>query len=143
MFRDETCNTVALIIVYPIYAIVAYVISFVVVYVAIPFADICLGCMDIFTHGKYEGDTQCYECDEDNDQTSDFIPAKFHNFVKIMKFPEQLGEAIPQLIIAVIFFSKNAHWLSSWEMFEGGFTMALSCGSIIFGVYTGIKRVLK
>ena len=60
-----------------------------------------------------------------------------------MKLPEQLGEAIPQFVIAVVFYSKNYHWLSQWELIKGGATMTLSCGSILVGVVCGFKVALN
>ena len=59
-----------------------------------------------------------------------------------LKLPEQFGEAVPQLAIAVTFYYKNAHWLSQWEMFKGILTMTLSVGSILYGMVNGV-RVMK
>ena len=50
-----------------------------------------------------------------------------------------MDEAIPQFVIAVTFYSKNAHWLDSDEMLFGILTMTLSAGSILIGIGNGAR----
>ena len=114
---------------YPIKALAAYVTSAVMVYVFVPCYDMYLSFLNLFCHKKFkEPFVQGY--DISNATKSAELPA--------MKLAEQCGEAIPQFLIAVVFYSKNAHWLSYGEVMMGGITMTLSCGSIIFGVVNGI-----
>merc|ERR1712037_72939 len=113
---------------YPLKVLISYFISALCVYIVIPVFNIGMGLCDIF----------CPECLWWNPKTTavyDAMPA--------FKIPEQLGEAIPQFTIAVVFFSNNADWLSPWEMTQGYVTMILSCGGILMGMYNGITAILK
>ena len=114
---------------YPIKALAAYVTSAVMVYVFVPCYDMYLSFLNLFCHKKFkEPFVQGYDISHATKSAE--LPAK--------KLAEQCGEAIPQFLIAVVFYSKNAHWLSYGEVMMGGLTMTLSCGSIIFGVVNGI-----
>ena len=122
------------IVFYPIKVLFEYVESVVWVYVGVPLLDICMGFKSLFCHKSYKAD---------NRDANTLFVSEFHAFVPAMKLPEQLGEALPQFAIAVVFFSKNAHWLSPWEMTLGCVTMTLSCGSIMLGVVNGIKALIE
>ena len=102
--------------------------SALMVYIVVPLYDIYLGLNNLFCHEHYI-----------RDSTQDIA----HEQAPAMKLPEQLGEAIPQFAIAVVFFSKNYHWLSTWEIIKGATTMTLSCGSILFGVVSGFRVALN
>ena len=110
---------------YPFMAVASYIASFLCVYLTIPFLDLYLGLRNVFRHTSYKSEG-------DDDEHDKFVAAKL---------PEQLGEAIPQFVIAMVFYSKNYYWLSSWEMIKGGVTMTLSCGSILVGIARGCKQL--
>ena len=120
----ETCHPI---IYYPFMVLASYIISALWVYIGVPLYDIYLGFNNLFCHEHYK-----------HYSTQDRV----HEDAPALKLPEQLGEAIPQFVIAVVFFTKNSHWLSPWEMILGGVTMTLSCGSILFGVAGGVKAVM-
>ena len=61
----------------------------------------------------------------------------------ILKLFEQFGEAVPQFVIAVTFYSKNYHWLEPNELIFGILTMTLSLGSILIGAGNGIMMELE
>ena len=119
----EKCHPI---IYYLIKALVYYFIFVIRVYIFVPVYDIYLGFENLFCHKRYK------------DSGTDI-----HAQAPALKIPEQLGEAIPQFAIAVVFFSKNAHWLRPWELILGGVTMTLSCGSILFGVVCGVRVLLQ
>ena len=50
---------------------------------------------------------------------------------------EQFGEAIPQFVIGVTFYSKNYHWLKKNEVIFGVINLTLSVGSIVIGIVNG------
>ena len=123
----KTCHSCHPIIRYPVRAIAAYLLSVLMVYIVVPLYDIYLGFRNVFCHKSYK----------------DGSGNEIHSEAPAMKVPEQLGEAIPQFLVAVVFYAKNYHWLSPWEIIKGGVTMFLSCGSILFGVVCGLKVTLN
>ena len=127
----ESCHPILF---YPIMVLVVYFRSAFVVYVVVPLYDIGMGFRNLFCHDTYKNDFYGF---------APYSDAKRHALWPAMKLAEQFGEAVPQFGIALVFFSKNAHWLSPWEMFLGGVSMTLSCGSILFGVIIGIKTLLE
>ena len=126
----QACHPVVF---YPIKKLVDYVVSVLWVYAAVPLLDICMGVNSLFCHETYKT----------GGHKGQKVYSEIHAFVPAMKLPEQLGEALPQFVIALVFFSKNAHWLSPWEMTLGCVTMTLSCGSIVLGVVNGIKAMIE
>ena len=63
--------------------------------------------------------------------------AEEHKYWPFLKLFEQFGEAIPQFVIGITFYSKNYHWLNENEVLFAIVTMTLSLGSIIIGVVNG------
>lgn len=110
----------------PVKLVVGYLMSCAVVYIVIPLWDINSGFQNLFWHEKYK------QREEDEE-----IKSVKHKDAAQLKLPEQIGEAVPQFIIAAMFYSKNSSWLSTREMWQGGLTMALSVGSIILGMTNG------
>ena len=126
----KTCHPI---IYYPIKILYNYGIAICFVYILIPFSDIGFGFWNLCCHDSYKNKET-----HNNDRFSDW-----HSTYPAWKLFEQFGEAIPQFIIAVIFYSNNSDWLSFYEMLLGGFTMTLSCGSIVFGIVNGVISVPK
>lgn len=110
-----------------------YILSIVFVYIFVPIWDIALGLENLFCHANYKLKT--------DGKTSNF--EEHSNLVPRAKLLEQIGEAVPQFIIAVVFYSKNFHWLSTWDRWQGGLTMTLSTGSILLGFYNGCNTCFK
>ena len=66
----------------------------------------------------------CHERYKENEEDeANSLP---HNLMPALKLFEQLGEAVPQFIIAVIFYSNNFDILDTWERAMGVTTMILS-----------------
>ena len=100
-----------------------YACSVIWVYLIVPMFDIFYGARNVFCHARYKEDGG----------------ADAHAKAPAMKLFEQLGEAVPQLTLAIVFYSKNSHWLPATEIHFGIFTMALSAGSVAMGTFTGIR----
>ena len=115
----------------PIYvvfqALIGYIFSAMVVHMFVPLIDIYLGFRNLFCQEKYK--------EEEGDDPLAIMPA--------LKLFEQFGEAIPQLAIALAFYSKNYLMLSPEELLFGIATMSLSFGSILIGVVMGLRIVCK
>ena len=108
-----------------------YAIGF--VYFGIPSGDISFGLRSLFCHESYKNKETEYEEKYNH----------WHSVFAAMKIFEQFGEAIPQFIIALLFYSNNSGRLYFNEMLIGGLTLTLSFGSIVFGVVNGIMTVPK
>ena len=119
---DEKLNC-SLLKLIPIKFLFFYAASAFIVYVYVPAAEIFFGLVNVFCHSSYK---------EDND-------AEVHDGYPALKLPEQIGEAVPQLIIAATFYSKNPHWLDTF----GILTMTLSAGSILMGIGNGLRIAKK
>ena len=98
---------------FPVRLIAGYAFAIFVVYIVVPAWDIYQGVRLLFC----------------NKEKWDEIPAA--------KLTEQLGEAVPQLTIAVTFYCKNWHWLPPADCTFGVLTMTMSAGSILIGLVTG------
>ena len=101
-----------------------YFVSVIQIYVIVPVSDIFWGIKNLFCHQSYKENK---------------IDAVIHASWPGLKLYEQLGEAVPQFVIAVIFYYKNYDWLGSSELIFGIVTMTLSLGSIIIGIGNGIR----
>lgn len=114
------------VIAYPIQLFICYFVSVILVYIRIPLWDIHLGLENLICHDSHQNSDEDGDIKEDN-----------RIWRHVMKLPQQIGEAVPQLIIAAVFYSRNSHWLSTLEMIQGGLKMMLSVGSIILGILNG------
>ena len=104
--------------------VMCYFVSVIQIYVIVPVSDIFWGVKNLFCHQSYKENK---------------IDAVIHASWPGLKLYEQLGEAVPQFVIAVIFYYKNYDWLGSSELIFGIVTMTLSLGSIIIGIGNGIR----
>ena len=108
-----------------------YAVSVFFLYVAVPAIDICLGVKNLLCHESYKAETSAtlnsvfFASNPSIRKESD---AKFHAETPAWKTFEQLGEAIPQILLAITFYSKNCHWLDSEELIFGVATISLSGG---------------
>ena len=113
----------------PIYflglAIVGYFFAFFVVYIRVPLFDLYWGVRNLFCHEALKEDA-----------------GLFHE-MPAFKLYEQLGEAVPQLTIGLVFYTKNAHWLDPTDLNFGVFTMTLSAVSVLVGIGCGIKWAME
>ena len=114
-------------------ALAVYVLSALTVYVFLPLSEIFLGFRNVFCHEEYKQDGWRGSEGWWTDDPLALMPA--------FKLFEQFGEAIPQLAIALVFYSKNYHLLSSDELMFGIATMSLSSGSVLIGVVMGLRVV--
>ena len=103
-----------------------YALGILGIYIAIPLLDVSYNFVELLHPGR----TKYY-----NFKDPDIMPC--------LKLFEQFGEAIPQFLIAVTFYSNNYPWLSSEDLALGIATMVLSCGSILFGVMKGIMSGIR
>ena len=101
--------------------ILAYACSIFFVYVFIPLQDMYFALKNIIWHAHFKSN-------QDN---------KSFQAMTALKLFEQIGEAVPQLCIAAIFYTSNWHWLSEWDRVMGIVTLTLSAGSIIMGLVKG------
>ena len=101
----------------------AYVISAFFVYVVVPLRYLFLGFRNCCS--------EIYEKEE----------VWFLANLPIMRLPGQLGAAVPQFFITVLFLSKEH--LSFWVKLQGVLTITLSCGSILSSVTSVIKLFIK
>ena len=108
--------------------ICAYISAVFWVYLYIPCRDIYLCFSSLLCHESYK---------ENEEDESNELP---HALMPTLKLFEQFGEAIPQFVIAVVFYSKNFEWLDIGEWVMGVATMTLSCGSIVIGVTQGCRK---
>ena len=102
--------------------ILAYTCSIFFVYIVIPGRDMYLAMNNLFCHARFL-------------DTPHLVFA--HRAMPAYKLFEQIGEAVPQFCIAVIFYALNWHWLSEWDQVMGIVTMTLSMGSINMGLVKG------
>ena len=103
----------------------AYAIAVLTAYIWVPVMDIYWGVLNLFCHQKYEVNEEEVE---------------YHQSMPAHKVYEQLGEAIPQFVIAVAFYANNAHWLPLENLVFGIFAIVISAGSIVMGLGCGCKR---
>ena len=103
---------------YPLRAIIYLVFSFAMIYIIIPLIDIFYAFKKLFC-----GDQ------ETNDTAADMVPG-FRLF-------ENFGEAIPQFIIATVFYSQyHSELCCDWDFFL--VSMSFSLGSILYGIVNGV-----
>ena len=115
---------------YLIYFPIDFLFSIVQIYVITPYASLKLGLIVAWT-----GDI------EPEREITGFIDA---NEVPFFKLFENLGEALPQCIIALTFLCNNYPFLNEFE--TGIFpipttavSLIFSLGSVVMGLYTGIS----
>ena len=114
---------------YLIHCFRAYTISVFMVYLWIPGMDIYWGLQNLFCQKSYK--------EGQNELDAEFGQGNGHAGLIGYKLFEQLGEALPQFVIAVTFYANNAHWLPPGDLHFGIFTMVMSTGSIVMGVSRG------
>ena len=121
--KDESCLPLPL--QYVITCLWLYALAVITVYFVIPGTDIYEGVKKLFCSAG---------SNDDGDKAK----------VKLWKRPQQLGEGISQLVIAMIFYLGNADWLPQKTKEFGIFTMVMSFGSALMGLggvcYTCYKK---
>ena len=113
-----------------------YINAVFVIYIWIPGMDIYWGVQNLFCHEKYNREQNALNNKYQQNCTT-------HAEVPFFKLFEQFGEAIPQLVIALIFYTNNAHWLTESDYNIGKLTMVMSAGSIVMGVGSGCWKCYK
>ena len=121
----EACHPIVF---HPIKLLVAYVSAVIWVYLIIPIGDMAFGFMNLCDHDVYK-----------TEDKRGNLPIDVHAKFPTMLLFEECGEAIPQFVIAVTFYSNNPNLLDFW----GVVTMTLSCGSIIKGIFEGCYSCYK
>lgn len=109
--------------------------SGVTIYILVPYAALKRGIKIAWTGKDYLGH-------------HDIIPSIPMAQLPALKAFEFLGEALPQLILAIIFTSNNLPYLSENQTYFGIsecsislVSMIFSAGSLCFGLYTGIPAI--
>ena len=111
--------------------------SSVVIYILIPYMSLRRGIKIAWTG-------------EDYDDEDELLPGFPAMYLTAFKSFEILGEAFPQLVLAVVFTSNNFPFLAESVTYFGvnEFTISLvsmifSAGSLCFGLYTGIPEMFR
>ena len=144
IFARPICRASSIILTLPL----CYAWSVFIVYLYVPTLDVLLGFKNVFFHGDYKDDINNNEGKGEFDrqqsrQKAACWNATLHDKIPAWKLFEQFGEALPQFLIAVTFYSKNAHWLEADDIAFGALTMVLSAGSMVIGLVQGIMVVKK
>ena len=117
-------------------------VSGILIYCIIPYASLKRGIKIAWTRQDY-------------DEHQSIIAGWFEDWITVENLPqlntfEFLGEALPRLILVIIFTSNNYPFLSETKRFFGIneltislVSMIFSAGSLFFGIYTGIPPLYK
>ena len=123
---------------FPLLVSICLLVGNIIYFIIFPLASIIHAVFRLFRSERYEE-----EIDE----------GKFLVYLELMKMIEQFGEAIPQLIIASIFFARHQDWIyeNDMELFSiiplpvpmTLISIISSTGSIIVGIVMGCRYFVK
>ena len=140
--EHKCCSLIAAGIGYTLGAVIGLGPVMLIVYIVMPFGELA-----IRTRTSFGEDSMCI-CNipvEFNDEEG------FMKMIPFLKWTQQLGEAIPQVLIAITFYARHTEWIIENELlFEvwgipittTAVSIFTSCVSIVLGLLS-TKKIVK